>query len=114
VLDMKYDCLGSEVCWPANAVNALGIEGDACPAEPVKPQTGWPPLPGGYAVLRYHAPVAVCTLTDDALTTTIASWAGPYVQDAAPERPAQKNAEAKARVAAHGCGCGASCGDEQS
>jgi tetrahydromethanopterin S-methyltransferase subunit A len=79
VLDMKYDCLGCEVCWPANAVNALGIEGDACPAEPVKPQAGWPPLPGAYAVLRYHAPVAVCTLTDDALTTTIASWADPAI-----------------------------------
>ncbi|WP_428937758.1 DUF4346 domain-containing protein [Fontivita pretiosa] len=72
LLDVKYDCLGCEVCWPANAVNALGIEGEACPAEPVRAQAGWPPLPGSYTVLRYYAPVAVCTLTDLALATQIA------------------------------------------
>ena len=73
LLDVKYDCLGCEVCWPANAVNLLGIEGDACPAEPVKPQEGWPALPGSYTVLGYHAPVAVCTLTDENLTASIAA-----------------------------------------
>lgn len=79
LLDVKYDCLGCEVCWPANAVNALGIEGDACPAEPVKAQEGWPPLPGSYTVLRYHAPVAVCTLTDEKLTASIAASNDPAV-----------------------------------
>jgi len=28
---------------------------------------GWPPLPGEYHRLRYHAPVAICTLTDGQL-----------------------------------------------
>lgn len=79
LLATKYDCLGCEVCWPANAVNALGIEGDACPAEPVKAQEGWPRLPGSYTVLRYHAAVAVCTLTDDALMAKIASANDPSV-----------------------------------
>lgn len=69
--DVKYDCLGCEVCWPANAVNALGIEGEACPAEPVQAHEGWPPLAGSYTVLRYHAPVAVCTLTDETLKGSI-------------------------------------------
>lgn len=72
LVDVEYDCLGCEVCWPANAVNALGIEGEACPAEPVQTQEGWPPLPGSYAVLRYHAPVAVCTLSDSTLAEAIA------------------------------------------
>lgn len=79
LLDVKYDCLGCEICWPANAVNMLGIEGDACPAEPVTPQEGWPPLPGSYTVLRYHAPVAVCTLTDESLMASIASTAEPAI-----------------------------------
>jgi len=73
LMDVKYDCLGCEVCWPANAVNALSIEGEACPAEPVQAQEGWPPLPGSYAVLRYHAPIAVCTLTDENLMASIAA-----------------------------------------
>ena len=68
---VKYDCLGCEVCWPALAINALGVEGDACPGDVVKERSGWPPLPGAYTVLRYHAPVAVCTLTDEALSKTI-------------------------------------------
>jgi tetrahydromethanopterin S-methyltransferase subunit A len=71
----KYDCLGCEVCFPAIAINALGVEGDACPSEAVQPREGWPPLPGSYNVLRYHAPVAVCTLTDEALMETVTSAA---------------------------------------
>ncbi len=72
LVDVEYDCLGCEVCWPANAVNALGIEGEACPAEPMQTREGWPPLPGSYAVLHYHAPVAVCTLSDSTLAAAIA------------------------------------------
>jgi len=74
--DLKYDCLGCEVCWPALAVNALGVEGDACASEPAPAREGWPPLPGAYTVLRYHAPVAICTLTDEALGKRIASAGG--------------------------------------
>jgi tetrahydromethanopterin S-methyltransferase subunit A len=74
--DVKYDCLGCEVCWPALAINALGVEGDACPSEPASARQGWPPLPGAYTVLRYHAPVAVCTLTDEGLSKAIVPAAG--------------------------------------
>lgn len=75
--DVKYDCLGCEVCWPALAINALGVEGDACPGEAADAREGWPPLPGSYDVLRYHAPVAICTLTDESLSKTVvaATWA---------------------------------------
>lgn len=77
--DVKYDCLGCEVCWPALAINALGVEGDACPSEAVEAREGWPPLPGSYNVLRYHAPVAVCTLTDESLSKKVVPAAGAEV-----------------------------------
>lgn len=77
--DVKYDCLGCEVCWPALAINALGLEGDACPGEAVGARQGWPPLPGAYTVLRYHAPVAVCTLTDEGLSRAVVAAAGAEV-----------------------------------
>lgn len=70
--DIEYDCLGCHVCYPANAVNALQVDAETCPADAVEERQGWPPLPGAYTVLRYRAPVAVCTLTDDALATEIA------------------------------------------
>lgn len=73
---VKYDCLGCEVCWPALAINALGVDGDACPGEAAEARAGWPPLPGSYNVLRYHAPVAVCTLTDGSLSKTVVAAAG--------------------------------------
>jgi tetrahydromethanopterin S-methyltransferase subunit A len=73
----KYDCLGCEVCYPPLAMNALNIEGEACPAETVTEREGWPPLPGSYTVLRYQAPVAICTLSDDALAQKLASLADP-------------------------------------
>ncbi len=69
----RYDCLGCEICWPALAINALGVEGDACPAEPAKMREGWPALPGSYQTSRYHAPVAVCTLTDETLMNHVAA-----------------------------------------
>lgn len=79
---VKYDCLGCEVCYPALAVNALsgalaarGVDLDACPAEAVSERDGWPPLPGSYTVLRYLAPVAICTLTDAPLADTLATRA---------------------------------------
>lgn len=80
----RYDCLGCEVCYPALAVNALNgaggeplVELDPCPAEKVEEREGWPPLPGSYTVLRYHAPVAVCTLTDGTLAEEVTRRAGP-------------------------------------
>ncbi|MCC6239713.1 MAG: DUF4346 domain-containing protein [Phycisphaerales bacterium] len=73
----QYDCLGCEVCFPAIAINALGVEGDACPAELPASRDGWPPLPGSYSVLRYQAPVAVCTLGDEALASTIHATGDP-------------------------------------
>ncbi len=79
LVEMKYDCLGCELCFPAIAINALGVEGYACPAEPVEAREGWPPLPGSYTVVRYHAPVAVCTLTDEELAKQVAAAAGPEV-----------------------------------
>jgi tetrahydromethanopterin S-methyltransferase subunit A len=68
----QYDCLGCPVCYPAIAANAfveafpeLGSGLDLCPTdEPVERQ-GWPGLAGDYHVLRYQAPVAVCTLNSE-------------------------------------------------
>ena len=75
----EYDCLGCAVCYPAIAMNALDSKTDVCLLggldEEVDKRDGWPPLPGDYTVLRYHAPVAVCTLTDDELARQIASGA---------------------------------------
>ncbi len=71
LIPVKYDCLGCEVCYPPLAMNALNIDGEACPAEQVKARAGWPPLPGSYTVLRYQAPVAVCTLNDENLARSL-------------------------------------------
>lgn len=74
---VRYDCLGCEVCFPAVALNALNrteayaTEGAACATEAVQEREGWPPLPGDYTVLRYRAPVAICTLTDIDLATAL-------------------------------------------
>jgi tetrahydromethanopterin S-methyltransferase subunit A len=82
---MVYDCLGCEVCYPALALNALGeldeslASLEACPGEVPEGRAGWPPLPGDYTVLRYHAPVAVCTLTDPDLARAVARQAGTEV-----------------------------------
>ena len=65
----EYDCLGCPVCYPAVAANAFsemypdsaaGL--DLCPTDIPDERAGWPPLPGDYHVLRYQAPVALCTL----------------------------------------------------
>jgi tetrahydromethanopterin S-methyltransferase subunit A len=80
----RYSCLGCAVCWPAEALSALqdaGLvhEDAACPAGPAVPRPGWPPLPGDYWVLRYAAPVAVCTLGDSGLAAAVTAEAGPQV-----------------------------------
>ncbi len=79
LLPKKYECLGCEVCYPALALNALGATGgcavNICPTEAVETRAGWPPLPGSYRVLRYHAPVAVCTLNTEELIAALAAAA---------------------------------------
>lgn len=67
LVDIKYECLGCEICWPPLAMNALNIDAEACPTEQVQARPGWPPLPGSYTTLRYHAPVAICALSDEEL-----------------------------------------------
>jgi tetrahydromethanopterin S-methyltransferase subunit A len=72
LVDVKYDCLGCETCFPAIALNALNVDVEACPRDAAEEREGWPSLPGSYSVLRYQAPVAVCTLTDEGLAAEIA------------------------------------------
>lgn len=74
----EYDCLGCPVCYPAIAANtfaemnpeaAAGL--DLCPTGEPDERAGWPPLPGDYSVVRYQAPVAVCTLNSFELAAEI-------------------------------------------
>lgn len=81
--EKRYDCLGCETCWPAVASNAAAeidpalADASCCAtAEPVM-RDGWPPLPGDYRVLRFHAPVAVCTLNSDELVGRLTSMQPP-------------------------------------
>jgi tetrahydromethanopterin S-methyltransferase subunit A len=74
----KYDCLGCAICYPAIAANAFAdaypaaaATLDLCPTEAPIAREGWPPLPGDYQVARFGAPVAVCTLIDTALVSTL-------------------------------------------
>lgn len=73
--DVRYDCIGCDPCHPALAVNALGVEGEACASSEVQERDGWPPLPGSFTVLRFLAPVAICTLTDEGLARELVSVA---------------------------------------
>jgi tetrahydromethanopterin S-methyltransferase subunit A len=77
--EVQYDCLGCAVCYPAIAINALQIEGDICPTDAVEARAGWPPLPGSYTVLRYQAPVAVCTLADEELARWLVAAASAHL-----------------------------------
>ena len=76
----RYECLGCAVCYPAAAANALAEAYPqaaehlgACPTDAPGERSGWPPLPGDYHVIRYAAPVAVCTLNSDELTGRLAA-----------------------------------------
>lgn len=78
----EYDCLGCSVCYPANAANAFAepfpetaAALDLCPTEAPAVRSGWPPLPGDYHVVRYVAPVAVCTLNSESLAARLAQRA---------------------------------------
>jgi tetrahydromethanopterin S-methyltransferase subunit A len=73
-----YDCLGCPVCYPSIAANAfseafpdIGAGLDLCPTDEPAERTGWPPLPGDYHVLKYRAPVAICTLNSDTLASRL-------------------------------------------
>ncbi len=86
LVKQRYDCLGCEVCIPPLVLSALTLalgeavsELEVCPAEKVEERRGWPPLPGAYQVLRFHAPVAVCTLTSEELTAAVVRKAGPEI-----------------------------------
>jgi len=74
----RYDCLGCEVCWPATAQNLAAeldpvvAEGSHCATEEPEQRDGWPPLPGDYRVVRFQAPVAVCTLNADQMIHELA------------------------------------------
>jgi tetrahydromethanopterin S-methyltransferase subunit A len=83
LVKQRYDCLGCEVCIPPLVLSALTralgeavSELEVCPAEKMEERRGWPPLPGVYQVLRYQAPVAVCTLTSEDLTAAVVRKAG--------------------------------------
>lgn len=76
----EYDCLGCNVCFPAIATNALVgavpafASGDSCGVgSDDKERAGWPPLPGDYHILRYHASVAICTLNSSALASELSA-----------------------------------------
>ena len=80
ILPQRYECLGCDICFPAVALNDLAAAGmldltevTSCPTDAVEERLGWPPLPGAYTVLRYQAPVAVCTLNDEELARALAS-----------------------------------------
>ena len=82
----EYDCLGCPVCYPAIAANAFaeahpeaGEKLDLCPTEEPDLRSGWPPLAGDYYVLRYSAPVAICTLNSTSLARQIARNSMPGV-----------------------------------
>ena len=74
----RYDCLGCAECHPAVTANAFAevypsVAGlDLCPTEEPEVRAGWPPLPGDYRVVRYGAPVAVCTLNSAELASALA------------------------------------------
>jgi len=77
-----YECLGCPVCYPAIAANAFteafpdaGQGLDLCPTEGPDAREGWPPLLGAYYVLRYRAPVALCTLNSDSLAVRLKAMA---------------------------------------
>lgn len=81
-LPIEYDCLGCKTCFPSIVTNeimaaypSVQLEDDGCASEDINAQAreGWPPLPGNYEVMRYQAPVAVCTLNSKELFQTIAT-----------------------------------------
>lgn len=85
VVPQKYDCLGCDICWPANALNVAAeafpeaVAGDACPADTPSRGQMWPPLPGNYKILDAGGHVAVCVLTSESLVDTLIRARPPHV-----------------------------------
>jgi len=52
------------------------VDGGSCFSEKAEEREGWPPFAGTYHVLRYRAPVAICTLTDEKLALRLANETG--------------------------------------
>lgn len=78
----RYDCLGCAICYPAVAADAFadafpeaGAALDLSPTEAPQLRAGWPPLPGDYRVVRFGAPVAVCTLNSETLAGQVVDLA---------------------------------------
>lgn len=78
---IEYDCLGCKTCFPSDLGNALSqaypaleLEPDSCASDDifVEARAGYPPYPGNYVLIRYQAPVAVCTLNSKELIPKIA------------------------------------------
>ena len=72
--------LGLRHLFPGSRLKHLAEDGAldltevvSCPTDAIEERHGWPPLPGAYTVLRYHAPVALCTLNDEELAKTVSS-----------------------------------------
>lgn len=85
---VEYDCLGCKVCFPSVATNALmtayptvTLESDGCATDAGdgKERSGWPPFPGNYELLRYQAPVAVCTLNTKEMIKELSSGTPDHV-----------------------------------
>lgn len=85
---IEYDCLGCKTCYPGDLSNALSqaypkleLEPDSCASEDifVEAREGFPPFPGSYEVIRYQAPVAVCTLNEKDLYPAIGKSAHPAI-----------------------------------
>lgn len=64
LLPARYDCLGCQECFPAEASNILNLDvaAESFPFE--ERSLKWPPLPGDYTVLDKESHIALCTLTD--------------------------------------------------
>ena len=78
--DRRYDCLGCDVCWPADALNVAAEvvdlpAGAVCAIDVPEARDGWPPFPGEYQALRCAAPIAVCTLHTRPLANELARLA---------------------------------------
>ncbi len=77
---VQYDCLGCKICYPSEVTNFLSeaypdveLEPDGCATDDifVEERSGWPPLPGSYEIIRFEAPVAICTLNSKDLMDKI-------------------------------------------
>ena len=85
---IEYDCLGCKTCFPGDMGNALSraypeleLEPDSCASDDifVEKRNGFPPFPGNYKVLRYQAPVAICTLNSKDLIDPIVKTSHPAI-----------------------------------